>query len=130
MGDPERCKTRTSDVWLDKSGILYVREAPGTETTLDDAKDLVVVMRKLAGGVRRPMVANISESKSVTRDARAYLAGDEMFATVNAIALVVGSPLARALGSFYITFNRPKFSVRLFGSEAEAMAWAKTLVTP
>jgi hypothetical protein len=130
MGEPERIKTRTSEVWVDDSGVLHGREAPGTETSLEDAKELVAALRKAAGGVRRPLVMNISESKSVTREARAYLAGDEMAKTTVVIALVVGSALARALGSFFLTFNRPKFGVRLFGSEGEALSWAQTFVAP
>jgi hypothetical protein len=126
MGEPERIKTRTTETSLDADGLLRGREFPGTETTLDDAKALVVALRKLAGGVRRPLVMDISESKSVTRDARAYLAGEEMASTVSAIGLVVGSALSRALGSFYLTFNRPKVPVRLFGSPDEAAAWLRT----
>jgi hypothetical protein len=128
MAASERIRTRTTEVWLDEHGLLRGREDPGTETTLDDAHALVAAVRKATGGTRRPVVMDISESKSVTRDARAYLAGDEMEASVVAIALVVGSALSRALGSFYLTFNRPKVPTRLFGSMDEAVVWARTFI--
>jgi hypothetical protein len=121
----DRIRTRTSELWVEDD-ILYGREAPGTETTYDDAVELVAELRKLGGSVRRPLVMNISDSKSVTREARTYLAGDEMATVASVIALVVGSALARALGSFFLTFNRPKFGVKLFTSVEEATEWART----
>jgi hypothetical protein len=126
-GPADTIKTRTTEVWVDDSGLLRGHEHRGTETTLADATELIAALRKASGGVRRPLVMDISESKSVTREARAYLAGEEMAATALAIGLVVGSPLARALGSFWLTFNRPKFAVRLFSSVEEAEKWAKTI---
>jgi hypothetical protein len=128
MGEPARIRTRTSEVWVDDAGVLHGCEAPGTETSLDDAKELIAALRKASGGKRRPLVMDISESKSVTRDARAYLAGDEMERSTVAIALVVRSALARALGNFTLKFNRPHFPVRLFQSEADAQSWAQTFL--
>jgi hypothetical protein len=128
MGESERIRTRTTDVWVDDAGVLHGRESPGTETSLEDAKELIAAFRKVSGRIRRPLVMYISESKSVTREARAYLTGDEMESTVVAIGLVVGSALARALGNFTLRFNRPKFAVRLFESEGEAQGWAETFL--
>jgi hypothetical protein len=120
----ERLRTRTTDVWLDGE-VLRGREDPGTETVIGDAIALVDAIRKLGGGVRLPVVMEISESKSVTREARAYLASDAVAEVVTMIGLVVGSSLSRALGSFWLTFNRPKFTVKLFTSVDEALAWVR-----
>jgi hypothetical protein len=122
-------ETRTTKVWLDGE-ILRGQERPGTETTLEDARALVAALREVGGGVRRMLVMDISESKSVSRDARAYLSGDEMAKAVSVLALVVGSALARALGSFFLTFNRPKFGAKLFSSLEEAVAWARSQPAP
>jgi hypothetical protein len=124
---PEPIKTRTNVIWLE-GDILRGRENVGSETHLPDAKGLVDSITKLSPGVRRPIVMDISGAKSVTREARAYFAGDEMAAAVSALALVVGSALSRAIGSFFLTFHRPKFAVKLFTTVEDATAWARNYI--
>jgi hypothetical protein len=110
-------------VWREGE-LLRGREDSGTQTVLSDALELTTLLRKLSGGVRLPLVMDITDSKSVSREARAHLAGDVMADTVTVVALVVGSALARALGSFWLTFSRPRFTVKLFTSTEDAKAWA------
>jgi hypothetical protein len=106
--------------------VLRGQEDPGTETVIADAVEVVAVLRKLGSGVRRPLVADIRGSRSVTREARAYLAGDAMAEVASKIALVVGSSLSRAIGSFWLTFSRPRMPVKVFTSPEEALVWART----
>jgi hypothetical protein len=127
--DGDRLKLRTSTVWLE-GDVFRGIEDPGTETSIADAHELVAALQKLqseSGGARRPLVMEIQQSKSISREARAYVAGEEMTKAITAIALVVGSPLSRALGSFFMTFSRPKFKVKLFTSTDEALTWARTV---
>ena len=45
-----------------------------------------------------------------------------------AIALLVGSPLSRVIGNFFVGLNRSTFPLRLFTSEEEAIAWLRTFL--
>jgi hypothetical protein len=39
------------------------------------------------------------------------------------VALLVGSPVTRVIGNFFIGLNKPRWPVRLFRSESDALAW-------
>jgi hypothetical protein len=41
------------------------------------------------------------------------------------VALLVGSPMSRAIGNFFIGLNKPLIPTRLFVSEPEALAWLR-----
>ena len=38
-------------------------------------------------------------------------------------ALVVGSPVSRVIGNFFVGLNRPKYPLRLFDDQEFATAW-------
>ena len=59
--------------------------------------------------------------RSIDRDARACYA--QAPPSVSALALLVGSPLSRAIGNFFIGFNKPAVPTRLFSSEVDAIPW-------
>jgi hypothetical protein len=46
----------------------------------------------------------------------------------SAAALLIGSPLTRAIGNFFMGLNKPLIPTRLFTSETEALAWLKGFV--
>jgi hypothetical protein len=121
----ERLRTGTHEVWLE-DGVLRGKEDPGTETTLPKAKAVIEMLHQVSGGVRYPLIMDIRESKSVSREARAYLSGDAMGDRVTMLALVVHTALSRALGSFFLTFNRPKFTTKIFTSIEDALAWIRS----
>jgi hypothetical protein len=41
----------------------------------------------------------------------------------SATALIISSPLSRAIGNFFLGLNRTSMPTRLFTSEADALAW-------
>ena len=43
-------------------------------------------------------------------------------------ALVGGSLLSRAMGSFFLGLSRPKIPVKMFATLDEAMVWAKKIL--
>jgi len=43
------------------------------------------------------------------------------------IALVVGNPLARAIGSFFMGISRPEVETKMFNSVENAVAWLQTI---
>jgi hypothetical protein len=64
----------------------------------------------------------------IVRDARGHLGGEEGERYQAALALTVGSPVARVIGSFFMGLNKPRFPSRMFTSEAEASEWPKEFV--
>lgn len=68
---------------------------------------------------------NITAVKSLARDVRVYFARPEHIEVHRAVALVVGSPLSRAIGNFFLGLNKPAMPMRLFTDEDEAVGWLK-----
>jgi hypothetical protein len=88
-----------------------------------DAREDIEAIRKLGKGKRLPVLVDIREVRSADRDARAYFGGAEAARVELAAAILVGSPLSRMIGNFYLTVSAPLIPTRLFASYAEAIAW-------
>lgn len=117
-------RTRTCALWRDR--VIHGRFHRSAEVSLADAEENLAAMARLTGGRRLPVLVDLREVRSQSAEARAYFAGPKATAVSSAVALVVGSPLSRMVGSFYLGFNRPETPTRLFTSPAEAEAWLCT----
>jgi hypothetical protein len=43
------------------------------------------------------------------------------------VALVVGNPLTRAIGSFFMGLSKPEIDTKMFDSIESAVAWLRTI---
>jgi hypothetical protein len=59
---------------------------------------------------------------------REYNNRPEAMRHVKALAVLVGSPLSRAIVNFSITLTKPRVPTRMFTSEEEAHEWLKGFV--
>lgn len=73
-----------------------------------------------------PFLMDIRKARGITREARSMFASAEAATLFAATALLVGSPLSRALGNFFLGLNKPQMPTRLFTDEAEALAWLRS----
>jgi len=115
--------TRTRRYRMGDDGIMRIRVLPGAEETLADAVENVRVGAAMLKGRRCPFLNDSRLIKSVDREARAYYAGPESAANVSAVAVFTASPTQRTIGNFFLMLNKPRFPIRFFTSEAEALAW-------
>ncbi len=118
-----RIETKAQVAWLTDSGLLRATSKPGVDLGLDDAQDLIRQLGALANGIRRPILVDLTGLKSMSRDARAYFAGAETAKVESAAALLVLSPMARAIGNFFMGLNKGATPARIFTSEALAIEW-------
>jgi hypothetical protein len=73
-----------------------------------------------------PVLADIRHVKAIEREAReVYRSREKYNMEVTALAILVGSPLSRAIGNFFIGLSRMPMPTRLFTSEADAIRWLK-----
>ena len=92
----------------------------GATISSSDAQAVLDAAATLTGNVARPVLVDLRNVAAVERVAR------KMFASTPATsrqALLVGSPLSRTLGNFFLALNRPTMPVKLFDDEAAAIAW-------
>jgi hypothetical protein len=124
------CDVRSQSISLGADGIVRTRMQPGVfDLELADAQEVIQAVSSVCGGVRRPVLVDLRELRSMTRECRKYFAGPETAAAESAVALLVVSPVARAIGNFFMGLNRPLIPTQLFTSEPDALVWLTGYVT-
>jgi hypothetical protein len=93
-----------------------------------DADNTLGVMRAhiaAAAGMKRPTFADVRGMRSVTREARELAASDEIVAVTSRMAILVGNPVSRVLGNFFLVVTSPKYPTKIFSEEAAAWNWLR-----
>ena len=120
--------TRTVRIWIGDDGIVRMVDLPGAEEVLEDAVENLATIRNVSENKKPPIMIDIRELKSITREARKYYASEETAKFGKAIGLVIGSPMTRVIGNFFIQLNRPALPLKLFTSEDKALDWLKGFI--
>ena len=122
---------RIARYWLDDEGIIRGVLNPGVDFRLADAMEMMELHRTLGGGRARCFLMDIRAVRSLPQDVRIYFTRPEHVEVHRAVALIVGSPLSRAIGNFFLGFNKPAMPMRLFSDEEHALEWfRKVAPTP
>ena len=110
-------------MWLRPDGIVHLVWAPRVGIALEDARAATEAMTQLTGGRRSPLLVDTREVGPMDRPARTELSrrGD----LVTAVALIVGTPLSRMMGNFFLSVAKPMAPTRLFDEEATALDWLR-----
>jgi len=121
--------TRTARHCIGEDGIARTVSLPSAEQTRADAQENIRALESLAeSGRRYPTLVDYRLLKAMDRGARTYYAGPEPTRVMSVVAIVVGSPVSRLIGTFFMGMNKPLVRTRLFTSESEALAWLKGFV--
>jgi hypothetical protein len=121
-------KLRTGRFWRD-GDVLWGKCFEGAEETLDDAKEQVAAQRAMLDDGPLPFIMDIRGVRSLARESRMYFASAESAQVFRATALIVASPLSRAIGNFFLGLNKAQMPTRLFTSEEDALAWARSFLS-
>jgi hypothetical protein len=117
---------RAQTVWLDEEGIVRVEIKPGADVTLADAHAVVTAIGIQCEHRRRPALIDFTGLRGMERAARTYFSGPHTATYQTVAALVVASPLTRAVGNFFMGLNRPLIPTRMFPDVASALVWLRT----
>jgi hypothetical protein len=124
-----RAQVGITIAWLGADNIMRVTYIDKAEETLADAQTMMAeILRRIPEGKKYPILVDLSTTKSVTAEARAYHAGSETGRIASAVALMVTSPIAKTIGNFYLAMNKPLFPVRLFTNEEDGLVWLRTFL--
>ncbi|XXY49622.1 hypothetical protein WME91_00505 [Sorangium sp. So ce269] len=85
------------------------------------AQEVVRAAIALADGTPRPVLVDPRAQKAVERVAREYFAGAEAAKGHCALALLVDSPVSKALGSLFLALSSAPVPRKLFAVEDDAM---------
>jgi len=125
--------TQFTEVWLGEDGIVRSVELPNTgvkvrAATLAHTKEVFSAILKASKGKKRPFLSDVRKFKSADRESREYFASKEVANAISAMAVLIGSPVGRIMGNFFLNFNKPKYPVKLFTSESAAIEWLKGFI--
>lgn len=93
-----------------------------SDINLDIAKAFVNERIELTGGKDVLLIADCRNMKSITKDARNYLAKDGEKG-VTACAIVVKSTMSKVIANFFLSINTPKIPIQTFTEEKIALTW-------
>jgi hypothetical protein len=117
--------SRVARLWVGDDGICRIIHVPDAEVTLEDAQETMAAYKKIYNGRKLPLLIDTKTMRSLSREARHYYAGEEAASCASAAAIIVGTPVSKVLGNFYIGLSNPHLPSRLFTSEEEALTWLK-----
>ena len=124
--EQNRQKTTQGEVWLDKDGILHQEYAKGAELKLQDSRaELKLYQTRFCHEGKRPIVVDLTGIKTVSKESREIYSSEEMGNILSAAALIVGNPVSRIMGNFYMGINRTRMPVRMFTRTTDARKWLK-----
>lgn len=116
-------ETRECRFELDPRGFVRASMRPGAEMTLSDAKEAIEATHRVSLGRRLPVLVDSRFLRSQSRDAREYFVGEEAEKVCSAVAILVGSPVSRVIGNFFLRNHTHRTSTRLFDDEVSAVEW-------
>ena len=112
---------------LREDGILAYHPIPGLVLTHEVALQVLVVGMQITDAPR-PTLVLMQDMARVEREARAFLASQEYMRLCSQTALVVGSPVSRVIGNFFVGLNRPSYPYKLFDDPELAAEWLRGFV--
>jgi hypothetical protein len=122
-------ETTNSKYFLVEEGVLAVLPHPGTVDDRSTAREEVAFQRSYAKktGQAHAAIILLENVVSQEKDARRVYQTEFDTTTCLGAALVGGTILSRAVGSFFLGVNKPLIPTRLFPTFDEALAWARQL---
>lgn len=110
---------------IDKRGFILTIVVRGAEIQLEDARWNTNKVIEISGGSNFPILVDLREIKSISKEARDHFSMRGRKPNVTAIAMLVASPVSSVIGNFFLGLNKPIVPTRLFTKENEAILWMK-----
>lgn len=120
----EIVEARIAQIWK-KDGFCHVKIKDKAVIDVDDVKELDNVVKRLMGERKSLIIADLSQIRYVTFEARKYRAIAEFSGHIGALALIIENPIAQVIGNFFIGINKPQFPVKLFHSKSNGVGWLR-----
>jgi hypothetical protein len=118
----EHDEDAAADIHRDDDGVVVVRFRKGAAMVEPQTRRIMARHRALAGGEAAPALADIRLLRSADI-ATQRAVSSELADVISRLAILVGSPLTRVVGNFFLRAAGPGYPVALFDDEAAARAW-------
>lgn len=118
--------TPAKEVFLRPDKILVIMAQPNASHDLETMTRAVTTAMTLLSEQAAPVLLDLRHWVSMTDDARGLLQGPKATDFMEAIALLVDSPVSRGLANILIKFNPRAIPIQIFSDEANALDWLIT----
>ena len=116
-------RTSVADVFTEQDGTVVLRFLSGSNVTAEATREVMRAQISAARGGKRPTLADLRGIASNERESRELAAGPEIGAVTSRMAMVVGNPVNRIFGNFFLRVTRPGYPARIFTDEVSARRW-------
>ena len=72
------------------------------------------------------VLIDMTSITEISKEARDYFANERTASIQRATALLIGSPVSRVIGNFFMGLNKPVSPTRLFTDPQKAIQWLHT----
>lgn len=103
--------------------MVLVSYADGAEVGVELKKEMHLTFLKITAGQKMPFLFTNKGSFWYAKDAREYARKIEPQQPFTAVAYWAPTLGIRLLAEFYGKFYKPEIPYKVFGTEAEALAW-------
>jgi hypothetical protein len=122
-GAEEPIRTAVADVWVEANGTLVLRFHAQARVVGGPGAEVVRAHVAAAKGRKLRTLADVRGIVSNDRQTRQLAAGPDVAAVTLRMAVLVGDPLSRTFGNFWLRVSRPAYPTRIFTDEAAARRW-------
>ncbi len=124
-----RTETSTQKLFWDNENEIVWGELFGDQSTGELAKENVDAQETLRDEMKRRktrVLIDMTGVNEISKDARDYFANERTASIQRATALLIGSPVSRVIGNFFMGLNKPVSPTRLFTDPQKAIRWLHT----
>lgn len=127
IDSPEVHRFPGYSLFMRPDNIIELHFENGFSGSVDDARHMVQLFKKLSGPFKPSLLVICSEDNTFSKEAREYTASREVSAVLKADAFVIKGLALRIIGNGYLKINKPRRPTRLFNSKEEAIDWLKRI---
>ncbi|MBW2464465.1 MAG: hypothetical protein JRH11_22645 [Deltaproteobacteria bacterium] len=119
-------RTRICSFESDPRGFVSATMSHGAEIEGCDAREALEVTWTAAGEQRTRVLVDMRLIRSETREAQQEFVSDYSATVCSAVAIVIGSPVSRVIGNFFLRLNKHQVPTKLFTDADAAVDWLLT----
>lgn len=118
-----------AEMWSDKDDISWMVFVEESEISREDIEELIkLATRNVRPGEILHVLVDMSMVGSISPEARAFAAADNLSRIYDALAIVAASPATKLVANFFIRFHKPPRPTKLFNRREDAVNWLKSLI--
>ncbi len=124
-----KAETSTQKLYWDSENEIVWGELFGDQVTGKLARENVDAQERVRDDLNKAKIRVLIDMTSVTemsKEARDYFANERTASIQRATALLIGSPVSRVIGNFFMGLNKPISPTKLFTDPGKAIQWLHT----